>query len=62
VQFGTKPFFTTQADYDGDGRTDISVWNPLDGVFSTLQSSNNTTVQVQFGQNGDLPVANYDTH
>jgi hypothetical protein len=62
VQFGTKPFVTTQADYDGDGRTDISVWNPQNGTFFTLRSSDNTVGAVQFGQNGDLPVANYDTH
>jgi hypothetical protein len=62
VQFGTKPFFTTQADYDGDGRTDISVFNPLNATYFTLRSSDNGLAQVQFGQNGDYPVANYDTH
>ena len=61
VQFGTKPFFSTQADYDGDGRTDISVWNPLNGTFSTLRSSDNATETVQFGRNGDYPIANYNT-
>ncbi len=61
VQFGTKPFLTTQADYDGDGRTDISVFNPENGTFFTLQSSNNAVTQVQFGQNGDYPIANYNT-
>jgi hypothetical protein len=62
VQFGTKPHLPTQADYDGDGRTDISVWNPQNGVFFTLLSTNNMVSQVQFGQNGDYPVANFDTH
>ena len=61
VQFGAKPFFTTQADYDGDGRTDISVFNPQNGTFFTLQSSNNAVLTVQFGQNGDYPIANYYT-
>ncbi len=62
VQFGTKPFLPTQADYDGDGRTDVSVWNPQNGVFYTLQSSNNAISQIPFGQNGDYPVANYNSH
>ncbi len=60
--FGTKPQFTTQADYDGDGRTDISVWDPLTGIFYVLRSSNGATTQYRFGQNGDYPIANYDTH
>jgi len=62
VQFGTKPFLTTQADYDGDGRTDISVWNPLNGVFFTLRSTDGGVAQVSFGQNGDFPIANHDSH
>ena len=62
VQFGTKPFFTTQADYDGDGRTDISVFNPQNATYFTLRSSDNGVSQVQLGQNGDFPVANFDTH
>lgn len=63
VEFGTKPHFTTQGDYDGDGRTDFSVWDPLNGIFYVLRSgAPGTTVQYRFGQNGDYPVANYDTH
>ena len=62
LQFGQKPFLAVQNDYDGDGRTDIAVWNPLNGSFYVSQSSNGATVQTQFGQNGDYPVANYDTH
>ena len=63
VEFGEKPHFTTQGDYDGDGRTDVSVWDPLSGRFFVLRSGiPGTTVQYQFGQNGDYPVVNYDTH
>jgi hypothetical protein len=62
IQFGTKPHLPTQADYDGDGRTDVSVWNPQNGVFFTIQSSNNEVTQFQFGQNGDYPIANFETH
>jgi hypothetical protein len=62
VEFGTIPELPTQADYDGDGRTDISVWNPQNGTFYNLASSNSAATQVQFGQNGDFPNANHDTH
>jgi hypothetical protein len=62
VQFGTIPHLPTQADYDGDGRTDISVWNPQDGRFFTLLSSTNASVDVQFGQKGDTPIANTFAH
>ncbi len=62
VQFGTKTHFTTQNDYDGDGITDISVYDPIGGIFYVLRSSNGVQTQVSFGQNGDYPIANYDTH
>ena len=60
--FGAKPHFTTQGDYDGDGRTDISTWDPITGQFYVLRSSGAGIIQFRFGQNGDYPVANYDTH
>lgn len=62
VQFGAEGDFTTQADYDGDGRTDISVFRPTIGTFFSLLSGGGGVSQVQFGRNGDIPVANYDTH
>ncbi|MEO8573258.1 MAG: DUF4394 domain-containing protein [Pyrinomonadaceae bacterium] len=60
--FGNKPYFTTQGDYDGDGKTDFSVYDQIDGIFYVFRSSNFATTQFVFGQNGDMPVANYDTH
>jgi subtilisin-like proprotein convertase family protein len=62
TRLGTKPHLTVQNDYDGDGRTDVAVWDPIAGVFYIVQSSNGATVFNRFGQNGDYPVANYDTH
>ncbi|MGC2236749.1 MAG: DUF4394 domain-containing protein [Pyrinomonadaceae bacterium] len=62
VNFGTKPQYTTQGDYDGDGRTDISTFDPSGGIFYVFRSFNNAVLITQFGQNGDYPVANYDTH
>ncbi len=60
--FGNKPHFTTQGDYDGDGKTDFSTFDPINGLFYVFRSSNFATTQFVFGQNGDYPVANYDTH
>ncbi len=61
-QLGNKPDFAAQGDYDGDGKTDIAVWRQSDGVFYVLRSSNSTFTTAQFGQNGDFPLAAYDTH
>jgi hypothetical protein len=62
VNFGTKPHFTAQGDYDGDGRTDIAVFDPINGNFIVRRSSDTSVTFFKFGQNGDYPVANYDTH
>ena len=63
VQLGTKPHLTVQNDYDGDGRTDVAVWNPQNGYYYFARSATNFTVvaAVPFGQNGDYPIANYNT-
>ena len=61
-QFGQKPDFPVQADYDGDGRTDVAVWRQSNGTFYVHRSGSNTPSFYTFGQNGDYPVANYDTH
>ena len=58
--------FPTQGDYDGDGRTDISVWRPnADPALTNFWVRNSSTSAVQYnewGQQGDYPVANYNSH
>ncbi len=49
------------ADFDGDGRTDISVFRPSDGTWYVMQSGSNTFRAQQFGASGDKIVpGDYD--
>jgi Tol biopolymer transport system component len=52
---------SSSADFDGDGRTDYSVFRPTDGTWYVLQSGTNTFRAQQFGTNGDKIVpGDYD--
>ena len=44
------------ADFDGDFRTDLSVFRPSTGVWYAANSSNGTTKIQQFGLNNDIPA------
>jgi len=51
------------ADYDGDGMSDIAIWNPANGKWFVLTSKSNFTASttVEWGASGDVPVpADYD--
>jgi len=58
--------FPTQGDYDGDGKTDQAIWrpnaDPAQNYFWSRNSTNGAATAVEFGQNGDYPVANYNAH
>ena len=62
VQWGDKPMYITQGNYNGDATTDVAVWDPTRGIFYVHPIPGTTPFQFQFGQNGDYPVANIDTH
>ncbi|MCW5961955.1 MAG: VCBS repeat-containing protein [Pyrinomonadaceae bacterium] len=58
--------FIAQGDYDGDGKTDVAVWRASAAAgasaFWYLGSASGNAVSASFGQSGDYPPANYNSH
>ncbi len=63
INFGFSGLdYTVQGDYDGDLKTDIAVWRETTKSFYVRRSSDNTVTIFPWGEYGDFPLANYDTH
>ena len=64
--FGLFTDFTVQGDFDGDGKTDAAIWRPSAtpgaSAFWTRSTTSGAVVSVPFGQNGDFPAGNFNTH
>lgn len=64
VTLGQSGDVPINADFDGDGRSDISVWRPSNGQWWTIPSSASTNTPVlkaTWGLPGDVPInADFD--
>jgi hypothetical protein len=62
VHWGQSTDLATQGDYNGDGKTDIAVWRPSNGYFYVTLTGGGGNIFTQWGQSGDYPPANYNSH
>ena len=56
LRYNLLPVPSATGDFDGDGFADSTVFRPSTATWFTLNSSDNTVTQEQFGLNGDIPV------
>jgi hypothetical protein len=58
--------FNAQGDYDGDGKDEPAIYrpnaDPTQNYFYSLNSTNGAVTTFELGQNGDYPVANWNSH
>ncbi len=61
VSNSTAPFKNTVSDFDGDGKTDFSVYTPASGTWKIEQSSNSGYSESNFGISEDkIVTGDYD--
>jgi FG-GAP-like repeat len=56
VEFGNSYEYPVPGDYDGDGRTDLAVYNRGTGVWTIKQSSDNVVITRTLGDPNDMPT------
>lgn len=60
--WGVAGDVVTQGDYDGDGKTDYAIWRPgSPAQFYMMTVGTRFITTKQWGQSGDVPVANFNT-
>ena len=56
TQWGAATDVPVPGDYDGDKKTDVSVWRPSEGNWYIFRSSDNGVTVTQTGASTDIPV------
>jgi hypothetical protein len=51
VQWGTATDIPVPGDYDGNGTTDLAIWQPMSGLWYIYGGG-----AIQFGMTGDVPL------